>query len=185
MSETSERITRLLRAWGEGESSAGEQLFPLVYEHLRQIAARQFAGENSGHTLRPTALVHEAFLKLDAHGVDINDRRHFYALAARTMRNILVDHARGRRREKRGGDRVRVTLQDASVSMAAPEADLLDLDAALAALEQENERVARTIEYIYFGGLSRDEVSEQLEVSPRTVDRDLRLGRAWLRTQLA
>ncbi len=185
MTEPDRRITRLLRAWGQGESSAGEQLLPLVYEHLQTIARNQFAGESAGHTLRPTALVHEAFLKLDAHEIDFSDRRHFFALAARTMRHILVDHARARNRAKRGGDRVRVTLQDASASIHGPDVDLLDLDDALTALEQENDRVARTIELVYFGGLSRDEASSQLEISPRTLDRDLRLGRAWLRAQLS
>ncbi len=184
MTDSTRRITRLLRAWSQGESDAGEQLLPLVYEHLQTIARHQFAGESAGHTLRPTALVHEAFLKLDAYGVEFNDRRHFYALASRTMRHILVDHARARSRAKRGGDRVRVTLQDAGVSTEAPDVDLLDLDDALSALEQENQRVARTIELVYFGGLSRDEASSQLDVSPRTLDRDLRLGRAWLRMRL-
>ena len=174
-----------MRQWGEGREEAREQLLPLVYEHLHRIASRQFAGEHRGHTLRPTALLHEAFLKLDDHGVEISDRRHFYALAARTMRNILVDHARARGRDKRGGGRVRVTLQDWSAASPEPDADLVDLDEALSALEAENQRVAQAIELTYFGGLSRDEASQQLEVSPRTIDRDLRIGRAWLRARMS
>lgn len=164
---------------------AAEQLFPLVYEHLRQIAGRQFAGENSGHTLRPTALVNEAFLQLEGGTLDFNDRRHFYAIAARTMRRILVDHARARRREKRGGDRLRVTLSDASAISQAPTADLLDLDEAMAELERHNERIARTLELNYFAGLTREEAAKQLDVSVRTLDRDLRMARAWLKARLA
>ena len=101
------QITQLLKQWGSDQERVREALMPMVYEHLRRIAARQFASESGGHTLQPTALVNEAFLQLEGSTLDFNDRRHFYAVAARTMRRILVDHARARKREKRGGDRLR------------------------------------------------------------------------------
>lgn len=178
------QITQLLKQWGSDRERVREALMPMVYEHLRRIAARQFAGESGAHTLQPTALVNEAFLQLEGGTLDFNDRRHFYAMAARTMRRILVDHARARKREKRGGDRLRVTLSDASAVSQPPTADLLDLDQAMAELEQHNERVARTLELSYFAGLTREEAAEQLDVSVRTLDRDLRMGRAWLRARL-
>lgn len=185
MGTESRQITQLLKKWRHGGDDGGEPLMSLVYEHLRRIASRQFSGEAGGHTLQPTALVNEAFLQLERSDLDFNDRRHFYAIAARTMRRILVDHARGRKREKRGGDRFRVTMTDNAAVSDAPSADLLDLDASMSELEQHDERVAHTLELIYFAGLTREEAAEQLEVSIRTLDRDLRIGRAWLKTRLA
>lgn len=179
------QITQLLKQWGSDRDGVREALMPMVYEHLRRIAARQFSGESGAHTLQPTALVNEAFLQLEGSTLDFNDRRHFYAVAARTMRRILVDHARARKREKRGGDRLRVTLSDASAVSQPPTADLLDLDEAMDELEQHDERVARTLELTYFAGLTREEAAEQLDVSVRTLDRDLRIGRAWLKARLA
>ncbi|HKL51301.1 MAG TPA: ECF-type sigma factor [Wenzhouxiangellaceae bacterium] len=179
------QITQLLKQWGSDQARVREALMPMVYEHLRRIAARQFAGESSAHTLQPTALVNEAFLQLEGGTLDFNDRRHFYAVAARTMRRILVDHARARKREKRGGDRLRVTLSDEAVASQPPTADLLDLDEAMTELERHNERVARTLELNYFAGLTREEAAEQLDVSVRTLDRNLRMGRAWLKARLA
>jgi len=179
------QITQLLRQWGSDQERVRDALIPMVYEHLRRIAARQFSGEAAGHTLQPTALVNEAFLQLEGSDLDFNDRRHFYAIAARTMRRILVDHARARKREKRGGDRFRVTLSDDAAVSEALSADLLDLDAAMSELEQHDERVARTLELSYFAGLTREEAAEQLDVSVRTLDRDLRIGRAWLKARLA
>jgi len=179
------QITQLLRQWGSDQERVRDALIPMVYEHLRRIAARQFSGEAAGHTLQPTALVNEAFLQLEGSDLDFNDRRHFYAIAARTMRRILVDHARARKREKRGGDRFRVTLSDDAAVSEAPSADLLDLDAAMSELEQHDERVAHTLELSYFAGLTREEAAEQLDVSVRTLDRDLRIGRAWLKARLA
>jgi len=179
-----DRVTRLLRAWREDREGVSEALMSAVYDHLRRIAENEFSGESSGHTLQPTALVHEAFLQLESADLDFNDRRHFYAIAARTMRRILVDHARARNRAKRGGDRLRVTLSDTSAVGRAPTADLLDLDAAMTELEQHDERVARIVELNYFAGLTREEAAEQLEISVRTLHRDLRMGRAWLRARL-
>ena len=185
MGKQPEQITQLLKQWDSGSNRIREALMPLVYEHLRRIAARQFAGESAGHTLQPTALVNEAFLQLEGSNLDFNDRRHFYAVAARTMRRILVDHARARKRVKRGGDRLRVTLSDAATVSQAPTADLLDLDEAMSELEQHDERIARTLELNYFAGLTREEAAVQLDVSVRTLDRDLRMGRAWLKARLA
>jgi len=184
MGSETHQITELLKQWSGGDDG-GEFLMALVYEHLRQIASRQFSGEGHGHTLQPTALVNQAFLQLESSELDFNDRRHFFAIAARTMRRILVDHARARKREKRGGERFRVTLSDGAVVNEAPSADLLDLEEAMAELEQQDERVARTLELHYFGGLTREEAAEQLDVSVRTLDRDLRAGRAWLKARLA
>lgn len=177
-------ITRLLERWQAGEAAARESLLPLVYERLRLIAARQFAGERSGHTLQPTALVNEAFLQIDTGSHNFSDRRHFFALAARTMRHLLVDHARAGSRDKRGGDRLRVTFAETDLTDDAPSADLLDLVDALDELEALNARVAQALELRYFGGLTRLEVAEQLDVSPTTLDRDLRMGRAWLNRRL-
>ncbi|HMB37810.1 MAG TPA: ECF-type sigma factor [Wenzhouxiangellaceae bacterium] len=179
------QITQLLKQWGNDQARVREALMPMVYEQLRRIAARQFAGEGGGHTLQPTALVNEAFLQLEGSTLDFNDRRHFYAVASRTMRRILVDHARARKREKRGGDRLRVTLSDGNAVSDAPSADLLDLDQAMSELEQHDERVAHTLELSYFAGLTREQAAEQLDVSVRTLDRDLRMGRAWLKARLA
>lgn len=184
MGDTNDQITRLLWQWGAGESSAREELVPLIYERLRSIAMREFSGERNDHTLQPTALIHEAFVQLDRAEIDFNDRRHFFALAARTMRRLLIDHARARQRDRRGGERFRVTLSEGDLTGDGPSADMLDLIEALDALEGLNPRVAQAIELMYFGGLNRIEVAEQLEISPTTLDRDLRMGRAWLKQRL-
>lgn len=184
-SSDNDQITRLLQRWSAGEEHAREELLPLVYDRLHRLAGRQFAGEAEGHTLQPTALVNEAFLKLEAGDVSWNDRRHFYALATQIMRRILVDHARGRRRQKRGGTRVRVTLSNADAATPAPDADVLDLDRALSDLEAQNPRVARALELTYFGGLDGKTAAGYLDVSVQTLERDLRFGRAWLKDRLS
>lgn len=179
-----EDITRLLHDWRGGSEQARDALMPLVYDVLHRLANQQFSRERSDHTLQPTALVHEAFLNLDGSSVDWQDRNHFYAVAARMMRRVLVDHARGRSRSKRGGDRIRVDLATADIRSPAPEADLLVLDEALTRLAEHSERTVRILELAYFGGLTREAVADVLGISSRTVDRDLKLGRAWLRNQL-
>ncbi len=184
MGETTDQITRLLGRWRAGEEQARDALIPLIYERLRTLAEREFHSERGDHTLQPTALVNEAFLQLDRADVDFNDRRHFYSLAARTMRRLLVDHARSKRRDKRGGDRVRVQLNEIDLTGEGPTADMLDLTDALEELEGLNARVSLAMELMYFGGLNRQEVAEQLEISPTTLDRDLRMGRAWLKRRL-
>ena len=144
-------ITRLLREWSDGDASALESLTPLVYGELQQIARRLFGRESPGHTLQPTALVHEAYEKLIGVDTDWQDRTHFYALAARMMRRLLVNHANARNAAKRGGDALRVTLDESAVGSSADE-DLLDLDEALSRLAGFDERMARILELHYFGG---------------------------------
>jgi RNA polymerase sigma factor (TIGR02999 family) len=177
-------ITRLLKRWSGGETDAREELLPLVYQRLRRLAEHQLQGETPGHTLQPTALVNEAFMRLDQGSIDWNDRRHFYALAARTMRRVLVDHARGRRRARRGGDFTRVTLSAAEREQTKDAFGILDLERALGELERNHQRVGEAVELTYFGGLEAQEVATHLGVSTRTVERDLRFGRAWLKEQL-
>lgn len=179
------QITRLLRHWRHGDQAACEQLMGLVYQRLHELADRQFAHERSGHTLQPTALVNEAFLNLEAHDVDWQDRNHFYALAAQVMRHLLVDHARARSRLKRGGDLVRVDLEASQAAVDGPSVDMLTFDQALDELARNNERTARVLELTYFGGLTQDAIATLTGVSRRTVDRDLKLGRAWLRSRLS
>lgn len=180
-------ITALLRDWRNGDGRALEALTPLVYDELRRIAAGYLRRERSGHTLQSTALVHEAYVRLVDADVGWQDRAHFFALAARTMRRILVDHAAARRAAKRGGDAVRVTLDVELVPQAEAEAstDLLALDAALKKLEALDPRHARIVELHFFGGLTYGEMSEALGISTSTLDRDLRLAKAWLASELA
>jgi RNA polymerase sigma factor (TIGR02999 family) len=178
-------VTRLLLDWRAGDEQALEDLMPLVYEELRRLAARHMRAERQGHTLQTTALVHEAYLRLAGMEVEWEGRVHFMALAATMMRRILVDHARSRRREKRGGGVAPVPLEEAlHVSASEPLGDVVELDAALERLAAIDPRKARVIELHYFGGLTYDETARALEISPATVDRDLRMGRAWLFREL-
>ena len=156
----------------------------VVYPELRAIAQRQLSGESEGHTLQPTALVHEAYLRLVGAEIAWEDRKHFFAVAARAMRRVLVDHARARRRDKRGGEATFVTLDDQLAFSTDSNIDLLALDEALDRLAAQDERKARAIELHFFGGLSYDETARALDVSPATVDRDLRMAKAWLLQQL-
>lgn len=182
--DRADEITRLLHQWKGGDLEARGTLIPVVYQTLRRLAERQFAGENPGHTLQPTALVHEAFLNLESSDVDWRDRQHFYAVAARAMRHILVDHARGKLRLKRGGGELQLDIDLDQIAAPEAAADLIALDQALDQLEAQSERTARVLELTYFGGLARDAVAEIMEISSRSVDRDLSIGRAWLRKQL-
>ncbi|MFG0317023.1 MAG: ECF-type sigma factor [Planctomycetota bacterium JB042] len=176
-------VTELFRRLADGDADAPDALLPLVYDELRRVARRQMAGERADHTLSATALVHEAWLKLapDGSGRTFEGRRHFVAVAARAMRRLLVDHARGRRRERRGGDRLRVTL-DAGAELAADEdpEEILALDEALRRLAEKDPRASRVVELRTFAGLSIDETADALGVSPRTVKREWTLARAWL-----
>lgn len=177
-------VTRLLRQWRDGDALAADRLAPLVYGELRRIAGGLMAGERPGHTLQPTALVHEAFVRLVGADVDWQDRTHFLAVGAKVMRRLLVDHAKGRNRDKRGGGAVRVTLTPEAAAEGPPEADLLDLDAALERLAGYDERQAGIVELHFFGGLTYEETAEVVGVSPATVKRDLRMARAWLYREL-
>lgn len=177
-------ITRLLREWSDGDAAALESLTPLVYGELQQIARRLFGRESPGHTLQPTALVHEAYEKLIGVDTDWRDRTHFYALAARMMRRLLVNHANARNAAKRGGDALRVTLDESAVGSSADE-DLLDLDEALSRLAGFDERMASILELHYFGGLTHEQAARVVGVSEPTSRRDLRLAKAWLRKYMS
>jgi RNA polymerase sigma-70 factor (ECF subfamily) len=181
-------VTELLHAWKGGDDQALERLIPTIYRELRAIAARQLQGERDGHTLQPTALVNEAFLKLQGlNSIRWHDRAHFFAFSSRVMRRILVDHARGRLAAKRGAESLSVgPLEgwESTVEPALSPAELIDLDRALDRLAEEEPRLTRLVEVRFFGGLTVEEAAEVLECSPRTVKRDWAFARAWLLNQL-
>jgi len=177
--------TRLLKDWSNGESTALDQLMPIVYAELRAIAARYLRRERPDHTLQPTALVNEAYLRLiDQKHVDWQNRAHFVGVAAQMMRRILVDHAKSHHRAKRGGGALRVTLDEEIAVSEERATDLVELDEALTALEAFDERKSRVVEMKYFGGLSVEETAEVLNVSVITVARDWKLAKAWLYTNI-
>jgi RNA polymerase sigma-70 factor (ECF subfamily) len=175
----------LLLKWGQGDQVALDRLIPLVHQELHRIACCCMAGERVGHSLQATALVNEAFVRLvEGQAVEWHDRAHFLAVSARVMRRILVDHARARRYQKRGGDAARVSFDEALVVTEEPGQDLVALDDALAALSRVDERKSRVIEMRYFGGLSVDETAAVLNVSPSTVMGDWRMAKAWLKREM-
>jgi RNA polymerase sigma factor (TIGR02999 family) len=173
-------LTTLLRRWHDGDQGAAEHLFPLVYQELRALARRHMFSERHEHTLVPTALVHEAFLKMMAGRIDARDRLHFFALAATVMRQVLIDHAKSRLRQKRGGAHVHVTLGDDVVSLSQASEQVLDLDRALTQLALTDPGAARAVELHYFAGLDYDETAEAMGASRSSVSRDLRFAKAWL-----
>ncbi|UCE88588.1 MAG: sigma-70 family RNA polymerase sigma factor [Pseudomonadota bacterium] len=173
-------VTQLLHDWRAGKQDALAQLMPLVEQTLHDIAQRQMRGENAGHTLQATALVNEAYMRLIDASVSWENRAHFLAVAARIMRRVLVDHAKAKRRAKRGGDDVKVTLHEAQLAGGGPEPDVLDLEDALSRLASFDERKANVVELSFYGGMTYDEIAEALDISPATVDRELRLAKAWL-----
>ena len=176
-------VTQLLRAWSDGDEKALERLLPLVEAELRRLARGYMSRERGGHTLQPTALVNEAFLRLiDARHVRWQDRAHFLGIAARLMRRVLVDHARSRGYQKRGGGAARVTLNEALAVAPGPalDLDLVALDRALEGLAVVDARKARVIELRFFGGLSVEETAEVLHLSTDTIKRDWRLAKLWL-----
>jgi RNA polymerase sigma-70 factor (ECF subfamily) len=173
--------TELLLSWSDGSDSARDALLPLVYEDLRQIAGRYLRRERPGHTLQPTALVHEAYLRLiDQRRVDWRNRAQFVALAAVMMRRILVNHARDRSAAKRGGQVERVPLTDAADALAMPQVDVIAIHDALDRLHELDARKSRIVELKFFGGLTTGEISEVMEISPATVEREWSFARAWL-----
>ncbi len=179
-------VTVLLRAWRDGNAQAHEDLIDILYEELRQIARRHLRREAPGHTINTTALVHEAYLELvDSTGLRPQDRAHFLGAASRVMRHVLIDHARARNAAKRGGDRVRVPLDDGIGSVAGWDPDLLDLDRALVRLAGHDQRMARIVECRFFGGMTLEETAEALEVVPRTVRRSWARARAYLYRELS
>jgi RNA polymerase sigma factor (TIGR02999 family) len=177
-------ITELLNEWTGGDPRAGEALAPLIYEELHNLAQRIFRSEKRGHTLQPTALVHEAYARLVDVDVAWQSRAHFYSLAARMMRRLLVNHANARNAAKRGDGAVRVTLAEADAPAETVDADLLDLDRALTSLAAIDERKAELIQLQYFGGLSFREMEALTGLSSSTLDRELRLARAWMKVKL-
>jgi RNA polymerase sigma factor (TIGR02999 family) len=179
-------ITQLLRAWGDGDQQALEKLTPLVYEELHRVAHRYMADERASHTLQTTALVNEVYLRLvDVRGVTWQNRAHFFAICARTMRRILIDFARSRQYQKRGGEAVSVTLDDALGVSSQSAVDLVALDDALKDLGKLDPRKSHVVELRFFGGLSVEETAEVLKISPDTVMRDWKFSRAWLARELS
>jgi RNA polymerase sigma factor (TIGR02999 family) len=177
--------TELLHAWREGDPAAFARLMPLVDQELRRLARRHMHRERPGHTLQATALVNEAYLRLaDSKQVDWRGRALFYAVAARVMRHILVDHARARDNQKRGGGWVKAQLEESSAAVAPPEQDFAALDAALTRFESLHERAARLVELRFFGGLSAQEAADALAVSLDTAKRDWRFAKLWLLREL-
>jgi RNA polymerase sigma factor (TIGR02999 family) len=175
----------LLADWSRGDRRAFEALLPMVYAELRRIAARQLRRERDGHTLQPTALVHEAYLRLVAqHSVDWHGRAHFYGVAAQVMRRILVDHARRQAATKRGNGAQRVSIEEAAETAAVTQIPVLRLDHALGRLEKLDPGLARIVELRAFGGLTIDEAAHVLNVSPTTAKRDWRTAKAWLTNEL-
>jgi RNA polymerase sigma factor (TIGR02999 family) len=184
VTEAAPSATELLHAWRGGNRDAFDRLLPLVDQELRRLARRHMQRERAGHTLQATALVNEAWLRLaETKHADWRGRAHFYAVAARVMRHILVDHARARGNVKRGGGVAKLPI-DAAGSIAAPEQDFAALDAALSSFERAHERAARVVELRFFGGLSAQEAADALELSLDTVKRDWRFAKLWLLREL-
>ena len=178
-------MTGILLKWREGDEAVLEQLVPIVHNELCRIARRCMAGERAGHSLQATALVNEAYLRLiDVQHVNWQNRAHFLAMSARLMRRILVDYARSKGYQKRGGGAVKVTFDEGLPVAAEPALDLVALDEALDALASMDERKSRVIELRFFGGLSVEETASVLAVSPETVMRDCKLAKAWLMREL-
>ena len=180
----SQNVTQLLLAWAQGDEAARDQLIPLVYDTLRRIARHHLRGERPDHTLQTTALINEAYMKLIEQSVSWQSRAHFFGIAARLMRQIMVDYARARLRLKRGGDRERISLADVDGGYEHS-ADLLALDEALETLGQVDPDGSRIVELRFFGGLTIEETAEVMGVSTPTIERGWRAARAWLQTELA
>jgi RNA polymerase sigma factor (TIGR02999 family) len=179
------RVTTLLKAWSDGDESALERIAPLLYAELRRLAGGYLRRERRGHTLQPTELVSEAFVRLiqqDSPGY--NSRAHFLAIASRHMRQILVDHARRRQRIKRGGRVAAVGMEISSLAAPAPGVDLIALDECMRSLAEFDPRKARVLEMHFFGGMALEEIATVLDVHVNTVGRDLRIARAWLQSRL-
>jgi RNA polymerase sigma factor (TIGR02999 family) len=178
-----DEVTQILDAVERGDTQAAEDLFPLVYEELRRIAAHKMAGERVNHTLQPTALVHEAYLRLvgkDGEERSWKNRGHFMACAAEAMRRVLIDRARKRQAVKRGGDQVRATWNESQFESGVPDEEVLAVDEALQKLEVENEDLASLVKLRYFAGMTMEEIAAAQECSLSTVERSWRVARAWL-----
>ena len=179
-------VTQLLHAWSGGDRAALDQLMPVVYDELHRLAQHYLRGERQDHSLQTTALVNEAYLRLvNVQNVQWQDRAHFFAISSRLIRQILVDRARRRGYQKRGGGRKHVELEESAVVDPSRDGELLALDEALAALTEFDERKSQVVELRFFGGLTLEEAAAVLEVSPDTVRRDWRLAKSWLRKYLS
>jgi len=182
---SSGQVTHLLRAWSDGDPQALEHLLPLVEAELRRLAGGYMARERREHTLQPTALINEAFIRLaGAKSVRWQDRAHFFGISARLMRRVLVDHARARGFQKRGARVEKVSLDDVSIAVPEPPVDIIALDLALDALATRDQRMSRVVELRFFGGLTIEETADVLHVSPDTVKREWRLAKLWLLRQV-
>ena len=180
----SQNVTQLLLAWERGDEAARDELIPLVYDALRRIARHHLRGERAGHTLQTTALINEAYLKLVEQSVPWQSREHFFGIAARLMRQILVDYARTRQRLKRGGDRQQISLtSDAEIADGQGE-DLLALNEALETLAEVDPQRSRIVELRFFGGLTIEETAQVMGISTPSVERGWRAARAWLQTEM-
>ncbi|MBK9062781.1 MAG: sigma-70 family RNA polymerase sigma factor [Acidobacteria bacterium] len=182
--DPSSDVTRMLREWSAGDPSAADRLLPVVYAELRRLAAGYLKRERTGHTLQPTALVNEAWMKLAGQNAPWQNRAHFLGVAAGAMRRILVDHARRRQAQKRGGSELRVTLTDAAAPGGGSEIDLVRLDEALERLAALDERQAKMVTMRFFAGLTVEETAEALGVSEKTVKRDWAAAKAYLHREL-
>lgn len=183
--DDSVQVTALLRAWRQGDAAAYDELMPFVYVELRRLARGQLRHERAGHSFQPTALVHEAYLRLIKADVDWQDRAHFLRIAARAMRQILVEHARAKGTRKRGGDEQFITLCEPVAAPDSKPIDVLFLNEAMERLHAFDEREAQIVELSYFGGLTYPEIAEALKISEATVHRGLRHARAWLKAELS
>jgi RNA polymerase sigma factor (TIGR02999 family) len=178
-------VSAILSAWGEGDQEAGNELIGIVYQELRRLAAYYLQSEPVGHTLQPTALVHELYLKLfSTEPVQLHDREHFLAVAARQLRHIVVDHARNKHARKRGGSQSAISLDEAHGLAIPTDSRVIDLDRALGRLEKLDSRAAQVVELRFFGGLTDNEVGKTLSISLATVKRDWDFARSWLLNQM-
>jgi RNA polymerase sigma-70 factor, ECF subfamily len=179
-------VTRLLLAWKSGDETALNRLMPLVYQELHRLARRYMAAEQTGHPLQTTALVHEVYVRLvDANSIDWHDRAHFYAICARLMRRILIDFARSRNYQKRGAGFAHIQLEEAVTVTSTIGSELLAVDEALKRLTLIDARKSEVVEMRFFGGMTAEEISAALNVSPQTVIRDWKLAKAWLHRELS
>jgi RNA polymerase sigma factor (TIGR02999 family) len=185
-SASSYPVTELLSRWSEGDTAARDALIPIVYDELRRVAKRCLGGQRNDHTLQPTALVHEAYLRLvKQDNLEWHDRVHFFAMAAKAMRQILVDHARRRRAVKRGGGAITMVLDEASASQKNASLDLIALDDALQRLAALDPRQSEIVELRFFGGLSVEETSQIVDISPATIKREWATARLWLHREMS
>jgi RNA polymerase sigma factor (TIGR02999 family) len=182
LSPDRQEVTQLLQQWSGGNKEALDRLMPYVYDQLRKLASKYLRSERPDHTLRATALVHEAYVRLIDSNVDWQDRVHFFAVSARLLRRILVDHAKSRNRHKRGGDFQKIPIDEAILVGPQSDRGIVELDEALQRLAEQDQRKSELIELLFFGGLTYEEAA--LQISPATVHRELKLAKAWLYREL-